>query len=111
MGGEHYNLCRDDVLDLEAAAIIAIPSLETIIDWVMAAPVSSLAPEVQGEASRTAWELYMASLRIPRAREEFERLCLDPPALRVAAGLLPSPSSGSIVEEVSRHPRIRRSRR
>lgn len=36
-----------------------------------------------------------------RALEEFEHLCLDPPALRVGAGLLPLPSSGSAVEETS----------
>jgi hypothetical protein len=110
-GREHYTLCRDDALDLEATAVIAISSLEVIIDWVMAAPVSSLALEVQGEASRTAWELFMASLRIPRACEAFELLCLDPPALQAAAGLVPPLPSGSTVEETSRRPRIRRSRR
>jgi hypothetical protein len=108
-GVEHYNICRDDVFDLEATAVIAVQSLEVIIDWVMAAPVSDLAPEVRGEASRTAWELYMASLRIPRAREEFEQLCSDPPALRQAAGLSLIPSAGtSTVEEVSQQSRARR---
>ena len=105
-------MCRDDVLDLEASAVIAIHSLDLITEWVEGTPVSALAPEALGEVSRTAWELLVASLRIPWARSEFEQLCSDPPALREAAGLSISPSMGTpVIEEIpQRRPHVRRSR-
>jgi hypothetical protein len=42
------------------------------------------------------------TLRIPWAREEFEHLCSDPPALRASAGLPPLLSVAAVaIEEVS----------
>jgi hypothetical protein len=108
-GVEYYDLVRDDILDLEAVAVTALHILGPITEWVEGAPVSELSPEVLGEVSRTAWELMVASLRIPWAREEFEHLCSDPPALRASAGLPPLLSVAAVaIEEVSQRSRVRR---
>ena len=58
--------------------------------------------------SLAAWELMIASLRIPRAREEFEYLCSDPPAMWGATGLslFPSGAFAALEEPINRpHPR------
>jgi hypothetical protein len=104
-GGEYYVLDRDDILDLESAATTALCVLGPITDWVEGAPVSSLAPEV----SRTAWELFIATLRIPFVQEEFECLCQIPHSLQVAAGCFLPPSGGdATIEEVPQRPHARR---
>ena len=65
--------------------------LEVSTEWVLDAPASILDPAILGEVSLMCWELFIASLRIPRACAEFEALCADPPALWEAAGLMPVP--------------------
>jgi hypothetical protein len=53
-----------------------------------------------------AWELLIASLRIPRAHAEFASLCSDPPAMREAAGLhLFPPSAAAALGEIKDRPR------
>ena len=111
-GQQHYNLVCDDDTDIESAAATAICLLESTTQWVVVAPFSDLPPVISGDVSRTAWELVVASLRIPQFRKEFEFLCSHPLALREAAGLLPQPSDDQrVFEVVTRRPHPRRDRR
>src|ERR1700733_14218112 len=109
-GTEHLHLSRDDVTNLQSAAVAAVHYLEVSITWVLDAPVSSLTPVVLGEVSLTCWELFIASLRIPQAQAEFELLCSDPPALREAAGLLPAPTGAATIRSHRPHPRVNQRR-
>jgi hypothetical protein len=109
---EHWPfLTHDDVRDVESDSVVMLHFLEPVTQWVTEAPVSVLPPAVLGVISLAAWELMIASLRIPRARIEFEYLCSDPPAMREAAGLplLPSSAFATLEEPANRpHPRRRR---
>jgi hypothetical protein len=98
-------LDRDDIIDLESAATMALCVLGPITDWVEGAPVSSLAPEVRDEVSRTAWELFISTLHIPFVYEEFEGLCQTPQGLRAVAGCFSfSPGSNAAIEESFQRP-------
>ena len=110
---EGCNLARDDRIDIESAAISAVHCLEISTEWVLDAPASILDPAILGEVSLTCWELFIASLRIPRACAEFEALCADPPALREAAGLMPVPPvlEAATMDNVSHRPHPRSNRR
>jgi hypothetical protein len=57
----------DDMVDLNVAAVAAIPVLGSITDWVVEAPVAALPSATLGEVSCLTWELFIASLRIPHA--------------------------------------------
>jgi hypothetical protein len=108
---EHVFISPDDMVDLNSAAVAAIPILGSITDWVVEAPVAALPSATLGEVSCLAWELFIASLRIPRARSEFDALCSDPPALREAAGLVLTSLTASVEDVPSRpHPRSNRRR-
>jgi hypothetical protein len=104
-------LTHDDVRDVESDSVVLLHFLGPVTQWVADAPVSVLPPALLGEVSLAAWELMIASLRIPRARNEFEYLCSDPPAMRGATGLslFPSGASAALGEPTNRpHPRRRR---
>jgi hypothetical protein len=110
---EHWPfLTHDDVRDVESDSVVMLHFLGPVTQWVADAPASSLPPALLGEVSLAAWELLIASLRIPRARTEFEHLCSDPPAMREAAGLsLLSPGAFATLEESTNRPHLRRGRR
>ena len=111
-GQQLHSLDCDDVTDIESAAATAICLLETTTQWVVVAPFSDLPPVISGDVSRTAWELVVASLRIPQFRKEFEFLCSHPLALREAAGLvLEPPDDQRVFEVVTGRPHPRRNRR
>jgi hypothetical protein len=61
----HVFISPDDMVDLNSAALTAIPILGSITDWVVEAPVAALPSATLGEVSCLAWELFIASLHIP----------------------------------------------
>jgi hypothetical protein len=104
---EHWpSLTHDDVRDVESDSIVLLHFLGPVTRWVADAPVSVLPPALLGDVSLAAWELLIASLRIPRALAEFAFLCSDPPAMREAAGLpLIPPSAAAALGEIKDRPR------
>ena len=98
----------DDVLDVKSSAAISLHLLDPFIGWVLGAPVSDIPSESLRVLLLRVWEVFIASLRIPQTQAKFEALCLDPPALREAAGLTPTPLEVLPAIEVAQrrpHPR------
>ena len=107
-----FNLAADDVLDLESSASNLLHLLDPLVRWVLGTPVLDIPPDLLMGLSRSIWEAFIASLRIPQTRAQFETYCLDPPAFREISGLnMPSTEALPAAEVRHRRPHPRRDRR
>lgn len=84
---DSFNLSRDDALDVISSADAAVLCLESLIPAMEDVQVSVLHPGFPVDISRVAWKVFIATLRIPESRREFELLCSRPDALWAASGL------------------------